>query len=243
MARVNSRLGPLAEAHTSLGHAKLHSLEWDEAERRFRTAIELAPGYATAHFYYANFLSARGRFDESIAEARQALTLDPVSLVAEANLGVPLYNAGRYEEATVICRKALYLHPGNARFHEDLGRILLAQGALADSIAALTQAVTLSQRSTRYLSSLGHALGVAGHKYRARDILAELSTISQQRYVGAFDFALVYAGMDDRPQAIRSLERAYEERDPHLPFLKVDPRRASLQADPPFLALLTRVGL
>lgn len=233
----------LAEAHTSLGHAKLHALEWDEAERKFRTAIELAPGYPTAHFYYANLLTARGRFEESIAEARRALTLDPVSIVAEGNLGILLYYAGRYEEAAERCRKALDLDPGNARLYENFGRILLAKGASSESITALTRAVSLSNRGTRCLSSLGHALGATGSRDLAGEILGELSEIAKQRYVSAFDFALVHAGMHDHEQAIGWLERASEQRDPHLPFLKVDPRLASLHADPRFLALLRRVGL
>jgi hypothetical protein len=90
---------------------------------------------------------------------------------------------------------------------------------------------------------LGHALAVTGRRDRAGDILAELGAMSQQRYVAAFDFALVHAGLDDRDQAIQWLERAYEDRDPHLPLLKADPRLACLQSDPRFTALERRVGL
>jgi TolB-like protein len=71
----------LADAHTALAHAKLHSLDWDGAEQEFRRAIQLNPGYAPAHAYYANLLTGRGRFDEGIAAAREALRLDPVSPV------------------------------------------------------------------------------------------------------------------------------------------------------------------
>ena len=120
---------------------------------------------------------------------------------------------------------------------------MLAKGASSDAIAALTHAVSLSNRGTRYLSSLGHALGATGRKDLAGEIVAELKEISKQRYVGAFELALVYLGTDDDQEALRCLERAYEERDPHLPFLRVDPRLARLHADPRFATLLSRVGL
>jgi serine/threonine-protein kinase len=77
----------------------------------------------------------------------------------------------------------------------------------------------------------------------AREILAELTRMSKQGYVGSSDFALVNAGMGEVDEAICWLERACEERDSHLAFLTIDPRLASLRADPRFKALLKRVGL
>lgn len=233
----------LADAHTSLAHAKLHSLDWDGAEREFRRAIQLGPGYPPAHFYYANLLTGRGRFEEALAEARLALRLDPVSMAAEANLAVLYYNAGRYEEALQSCRKALELEPGLPRPYDDLGRILLQTGPSSEAIANLEKAVSLSHRGARYLSSLGYGYGHTGRQDLAREILAELAEMSKQRYVASSDFAFVTAGLGERDRSIDWLERAVEERDSHLPFLQVDPRLASLRADPRFQALLKRVGL
>lgn len=233
----------LPDAHTSLAHAKLHALDWDGAEQEFRRAIQLGPGYAVAHFYYANFLTGRSRFDEAIAEAREAVKLDPVSMVAESNLGILYYNAGRYDEALESCRKALEMEPGLARPYDDLGRILLEIGAGSEAIAALEKAVSLSNRSARCLSCLAYAYAVAGRKDLAREILAELTETSKQRYIGSSDFAFVHAGLGEPDQAIQWLERACEERDSHLPFLHVDPRLASLRADQRFRALLKRLGL
>ena len=84
---------------------------------------------------------------------------------------------------------------------------------------------------------------MTGRADLAREILAELTERSKQRYVASSDFAFVNAGMGERDQAIYWLERACEERDSHLPFLQVDPRLASLRVDPRFKALLKRLGL
>jgi TolB-like protein/Flp pilus assembly protein TadD len=233
----------LADAHTSLGHAKLHALDWDGAEQEFRRAIELGPGYALAHFYYGSLLAGRSRFEDAIAEAREAVKLDPVSMVAEAHLTILYYSAGRYDEALESCRKALAMEPSLPRPYDDLGRILLKKGASSEAIAALEKAVSLSNRGARYLSSLGYGYGVTGNKDMAREILAELTGMSKQRYVASSDFALVNAGLGEVEQAICWLERACEERDSHLAFLAIDPRLASLHADTRFQALLKRVGL
>jgi TolB-like protein/Flp pilus assembly protein TadD len=233
----------LADAHTSLGHARLHALDWDGAEREFMRAIQLSSGYAPAHFYYANFLTGRRRWEEAIAEAREALKLDPVSIAAESNLAVLYYNAGRYDEALESCRKALVMEPVLPRPHDDLGRILLEMGAFPEAVAALEKSVSLSGREPRYLSSLGYAYGVTGKVDLARGLLAELTEKAEHHYVGASDFALVNAGLGERDQAFHWLERACRDRDSHFVFLQVDPRFASLHSDARFQGLLARAGL
>jgi tetratricopeptide (TPR) repeat protein len=71
----------LGEAHNSLAFV-LDGFDWDfdAAGKEFRRAIELNPGYATAHHWYAWHLSLLGRCDEAIAEMRKAENLDPLSL-------------------------------------------------------------------------------------------------------------------------------------------------------------------
>jgi tetratricopeptide (TPR) repeat protein len=232
----------LADAHTSLAHARLHATDWEGAEQEFRRAIQLSPGYAWAHFYYANLLTGLSRFDDAIAEAREALRLDPVSMAAEANVARRYYHAGRYQEALESCRKALEMDPSLPQPHEDLGRILLEKRSYSEAIVAFEKAVSLSHGGARYLSSLGYGYGLTGRKEAACEILAELSKLSRQRYVAESDFAMVNAGMGEREHAIVWLERAYERRDSYLPFFRVDPRLASLQSDPRFRALLKRIG-
>jgi tetratricopeptide (TPR) repeat protein len=233
----------LADAHTSLAHAKLHALDWKGSEREFLRAVQLAPGYAVAHFYYANFLTARNRFEEAIAEARESVRLDPVSMVPEANLAILYYNAGRHDEALAVCRKAIQMEPNLARPYDDLGRILLETGNFSEAIAALGKAAALSNRSARCLSSLGYGYGVTGQLDLAHEILAELQRMSQQGYVASSDFAIVHAGLGEHDQAVAWLERACNERDSHLPHLNVDPRLRSLRREPSFDALLKLVGL
>jgi TolB-like protein/Flp pilus assembly protein TadD len=228
----------LVDGHTSLAHAKLHTLDWKGSEKEFRRAIQLGPGYPIAHFYYANLLTALGRFEEAISEAREAVRLDPVSMVAEANLAILYYNAGRHDEAVLACEKALQMEPNLIRPHDDLGRILLEKGNFSEAIRALEKAVSLSNRSARCLSSLGYGYGITAQTNLARQVLAELEGMARRGYVASSDFAIVHAGLGERDRAIAWLERACEERDSHLPHLKVDPRLKTLRGDVRFEALL-----
>ncbi|HWT84062.1 MAG TPA: hypothetical protein VN648_35365, partial [Candidatus Methylomirabilis sp.] len=78
----------LAEAHAALAYTKLlYDWDWPGAEREFRRALELDPNSPDTDFAYSNFLTMMGRFDEAIAVARHGLSVDPLSLTMNAQLG------------------------------------------------------------------------------------------------------------------------------------------------------------
>ncbi len=233
----------LAEAHTSLGHANFHDLKWREAEKSLRRAIELNPSYGTGHFYYANYLVAIGRGEEAIAQARIARELDPLSLPAEDNVATVLYYAHRYEEAVETSLKAIDDDPTYAMAHLNLGRASTEVGRHREAIAALEKAVTLSGRSPEFVAALAYACAVAAKRGVSVKLLAELERDSKKQYVSAHAFALVFAGLGDHDRAFAWLEKAYEERSSPLPFLRINPRLASLHGDGRFNELLRRVGL
>ena len=81
----------LAEAHTVLGLVRW-AYDWDcAAEKDLKRAIEVNPGYATAHLLYANYFCSLGRFDEAAAVGKRALELDPLSLNLNHVQGWPPY--------------------------------------------------------------------------------------------------------------------------------------------------------
>jgi TolB-like protein/Flp pilus assembly protein TadD len=158
--RALERDGTLAEARPALAYvAMYHDWDWAGAEREFRHAIALKPGYSTAHQWYGNYLAVLGRFDESIAEFTRAIALDPLSPLKNAALGWGYYFARRYDEAVAQCRRALELDPELAVAHAWLGMAREQQRASSDAIAAFREAVRLSDRNVANLASLAHALG------------------------------------------------------------------------------------
>ena len=78
-------------------------------------------------------------------------------------------------------------------------------------------------------------------KDEAQRILDQMK--STKEYVSPIDMIHLYLSLGDREQAFKWLQKAYEERDGQLGFLKVDPYMDSLRSDPRFQDLLRRVGL
>src|SRR6202040_3475636 len=78
----------LAEAHTSLALiTENYDWDWQTAEKEYRRAIQLDPNYATAHQWYAEYLTWLGRFDEAFRESERARQLDPLSLIIVTDYG------------------------------------------------------------------------------------------------------------------------------------------------------------
>ena len=126
----------LSEAHASLAFSlDLFDWNWEAAEKEFRRAIELNPGYATAHHWYAWHLSEMGRNSEAIAEMRKAENLDPLSLIINADLAELLLIAHFPDESTEQSRKTIEMDPEFAFAHSQLAQAYLEKHMFAEAIA------------------------------------------------------------------------------------------------------------
>jgi serine/threonine protein kinase/tetratricopeptide (TPR) repeat protein len=230
----------LAEAHAANAYIRAYyEWDWRTAEQEFRRALELQPNYADAYFSYSRFLASRRRLDEAIAQLGRAVELDPLSLSLRTNRALLDYFAGRYDQADSLLREVLKSDSTDVLAKWGLALVAEQQGRLDDAIAMLEP---ISGSSLNRKSSLGHAYAVGGRIARARSVLAALRAATARSYVPSYYFALVHAGLGERDQALRYLERAYEERSTVLAYLLIDPRLGPLRDDPRFLALARRLG-
>jgi serine/threonine-protein kinase len=233
----------LAVAYAALGFVRW-TYDWDwAAEKDFRKAIELNPGYAAAHHQYALFLSSLGRFDEALAEWRRARDLDPLHVIYHHALGWGLYLARRYDEAIEQYRKTLEMYPNFGRTHLRLGEAYSAKGMYPEAIGEYEKFTALGGGSTIAQALIGNARARAGGRAEALEVLAELEAESKRRYVPSFHFAIVYTGLGDKDQAFAWLDRAFEERSPYLIDIKVLSILDPLRSDPRFADLVKRIGL
>jgi len=123
------------------------------------------------------------------------------------------------------------------------GQSLHCTAKYPEAIAEFTKARQLSGGNSESIGSIGYVDALAGDKEKARAVLEELKALSTQRYIPSSNVGLVYNGLGNQNEALSSLERACEERDPRVTLLKVDPRWESLRSDPRFVAILKRIGL
>ena len=234
----------LAEPHATLGYAALY-YEWDleKAERWFLRAIELDPGYPVAHQWYANLLTAMGRYDEAEAEMRRASELDPLSMIAFAAIGWVDYYARDYREAIQQFQETTQRDPDfelaylwSALAHQRLGQMDRAEHAAR-------RAVELSGATAVTRAALAGVLGTRGRGPEARSILEALAQEGRDGYVPSYEMAGAYVGLGELDTAMEWLERARRERSHSIVFLEVDPGLDPLRSRADFDDLLDRVGL
>jgi tetratricopeptide (TPR) repeat protein len=232
----------LGEAHNSLAFC-LDGFDWDfdSAGREFQRAIELNPGYATAHHWYAWHLSLLGRYDEAIAEMRKAENLDPLSLIINADLGELLILAHSYDESIRQSRKTIEMDPNFALAHNQLAQAYLQKHMNDEAVSELQKAVQLSGGSPTSIANLARAYVASGKKSEAVKLLGDLKKRSNPSYSYASEIAVIYVALGDRDQAMNWLEKGFEER--FNPGVLLRPGFDPIRSDPRFQDLVRHIGL
>ena len=231
----------LAEAHTSLAYA-IHTYEWDwsAAEGEYKRALELNPNYATAHQWYAEFLTAVGRFDEAAEQGRKALELDPMSPIINAVVAWNSTMARRYDDAIEQGTRTTQLFPDFMPGHAYLGLALLESGRAGDALQSLETA--RNQLDIVVVRTwLARAELAAGNREAATKIARELER--RREYLPPYYMAVLYAHLGERDRAFRELDRALRERTGALVWLRVDPAMDPLRSDERFRAAAAKVGV
>jgi TolB-like protein/Tfp pilus assembly protein PilF len=232
--------------HATLAHVDTYyRWDWANAERGFLHAIELDPTYSTAHQWYANLLTSRGRFDEAERELRRAAELDPLSMIAHTSMGWMLMFADQGERAIQHLRRALELDSRFCLAHYWMGLAHLRNGQAREAIPFLEYVLSPgggAQTCSMTWATLARARAAAGDVAESRGILANLlQREGAGHYVSSFQLAKLYQALDDIPAALTRLERAYTEHAHSLAFLRVDPQFRPLMREPRFLRLIELV--
>lgn len=231
----------LAEAHTSLAFVLMHyDWNWTESEKEFRRAIELNPGYSTAHHWYAYYLTAHGRHAEAIAEIRKARELDPLSMIINTDVAEIHYYARQYEQAVAHVRGALEIEPDFPLAHYVLGMALVQLRQYDPAIGEFRRA---ARDRPEVLGHLGYALAVSGRQADARRVLRTIEQMARTRYGMTLTPTGPQIGLGMNDEALARFERAYSEHDGSLILMGVEPMWDPLRSDPRYVELVRRVGV
>jgi serine/threonine-protein kinase len=234
----------IAEAYASLAFVQLYyDWNWKDAHENFKKAVELSPGYPTAHHWYAEYLTVVGLIDEAIVEAKRALEFDPFSLIINVLLGWAFHYSYQYDHAIEQYLKTLEMDPNFAPAHFFLGMTYVQKAMFEEAFEEFQKAKVLFGDSTLTNAALWHAYARRGKTDEVQKVLDELAKISQQIYVPLYYVAAVYADVGDKERAFHWLGKCFEEREMWLAFLKVDPIWSDLRTDPRFNELLKKIGL
>jgi tetratricopeptide (TPR) repeat protein len=220
----------LGNAHLTLAEVLMDwDWDWQGAERELKRGIELNLG--VGHVLYSRYLMDVGRLQDALAEAERAEEIDPLSPAVHAWLALVYYEARQYDRA---------IQEARGSWGKVFGAFALAEkGQYSESIAIL-KANTAGAGDRGHI---GDAYAKAGNRAEAERICDELQQRSKKEGVGAYEVAFINAALGRKDEAFRWLDIAYQQRDPGLAFLKVDPCLDPLRSDPRFDQLVRRVGL
>jgi TolB-like protein/DNA-binding winged helix-turn-helix (wHTH) protein len=236
---LDDRLG---EAHTSLAFVlDLYYWDWSAAERQFKLAINLNPGYAVAHHWYAWHLLVLGKNAEGMFELRQAERLDPLSLILRSDVADALCSLHLFEESVQQSRKTLALDPNFAVGHFQLAEALVQQRQYDIAIGEFQRAITISGHLAAFDANLAHAYAVSGRKAEALQIARDMESRADLNPSADANIALIYVGLGDLNQAMAWLNKAYDAR--FNPSILIRAAFDPLRADARFRDLRHRVGL
>jgi tetratricopeptide (TPR) repeat protein len=234
--------GGLAEAHASLGQIQiLYALDWPGGTQSLARAQAIDSTYPAIYEFRTELYEWRGEGDSAVAESERGLRLDPLSLNLNVEGARALFFARRYDDALTRLRRTQELDPNFPRVYMVLGEVYSTIGRHADAIRALQHAISITSGASRALSLLGAAYATAGNDTKAREVLAELERRAKTRYVPALDFAIVQVGRDDRDEAFKWLNRAYDDHSIR-PYI-TGPEFDRLRSDPRYALLLTKLRL
>jgi tetratricopeptide (TPR) repeat protein len=233
----------LPEAELAWAMAVLYGDRDLEAARgAFVSALALDRGNAEAHYYYAQYLTAAGRFDEALQASREAQALDPFSPLIHHYVGRILHFAGKDPEAVEHLARTLELEPNypwallfTANAYEDLGtyaeatrfrqRYWSAMGVPPDRV-----------------NRLGQSFAAGGYPAVRREWIDWIEGFARSSgFVTSTELAMLYGWLGEKDQAFKWLEKAVDAQTRDLIYLRVTPELAPLRSDPRFDAIAARV--
>jgi adenylate cyclase len=235
----------LTEARATLGLLKVcNGWDWNGAEEEFRRALQLNPRYPVGHQLFAICLRHKGRFDEALDEINKAQELDPVSPTISTTKAGIFYYSRQYEQAARELERALELDMNYPIAHYFAGLTYAQMGRYDEAILEFqTVSDIVGFDSPEYRSSLAYVYATIGAIEKARELLNDLIECSKKEYIPPFHIAIVWTGLGEVDKAFAFLEKSYEDQDPELCVLRVDPRLDGLHPDPRYADLLQRIGL
>jgi TolB-like protein/DNA-binding winged helix-turn-helix (wHTH) protein/Flp pilus assembly protein TadD len=227
-------------AHLSLGAAMFFTWNWTQAEQEIARAIELGPDFAEAYHFRAKMWNALGHHDEAIESEKKAMELDPFQ--RPYAMGLALVSARKYDAAIEDIRSRLEANPQDNGLHWMLCDTYRRKGDLKDAASEWEKALLLGgdKKEADEIRSTYQKGGYAALLLRQ---VANFKKKSATQYVSPMEFALQYAQLGRREEALASLEEAYQQRAPYLIWIQNDPAYDFLHPDQRYQSIMKRMGL
>ena len=238
-----------AEGHVSLALVRM-SFEWDfaGAEQEFKRATGLNPNYATAHHGYSILLGLLGRTEESVAEIRKAVEVDPLSVPVRNMLAAKLAEYGKCDESLKEDRKTMELDPNATHLgmiHDRMAGCYTSKGMAKEALEARVQSMIANGAAPKEVEEFKKTLASAGRTGVLRKTLQE--TLGRwekdQWHVDGFTIATTYADLGEYDQAFAWIDKLIVLRSTMLFWIYDTKPDDPLRKDPRFAAMKRKMGV
>ena len=239
--------GSLGEAYFILGKLYyVYRWDWASAEQYFIKGMEFNPNFIYGRIEYANFLSAMGRFEESISVSRKTMNLDPVDAIVYNELAYALALNGQYKEALDLVYKSFEIDPEYCKWLLDYTDYLKG-----DFNRAISQWEKLKASSPDYLTNIsiddllstGKALAKVGRKGEASIILNELNRREESGdHILPYAMGCFYQAFGEEEKALDFFEKAFNEKQSGMVWINVEFKNDPILQNPRFKELLRKMG-
>ncbi len=229
-----------AEAHVYLAETK-RILDWDlrGAEAEYLRAFEIDSNSTPSNYFIAAFYAAVGERDKALGHLSRTAKIDPASLWV-SNFACEIYRYfGLIDEAMAAGERSLQLDPTFVYSEPLLAALYREMGRFDDAIALYKKSQDISGRVP-----FGLAITYAkmNRREEAREIL-KAACATRGSYTPGDATAHVHVVLGENEEAIRELQRAYDEHSSSLHFIGIAPEFEPLRADKRFVSIVERIGL
>jgi serine/threonine protein kinase/Tfp pilus assembly protein PilF len=235
----------LAEAHASLAAAHWSSLQFPQAEKEFKRALEINPNYANAHHWYGLFLSWDARHADAISHLRKAVELDPLNLQYNANLGQAFGAARQFDAAVEQLNKTIEMDRNFAQAHAQLARVYYAMGRYEPWLEESKKCNALfdDAETLAIFEEMSKVYSKSGLKPALIRQVEMIEALAKKRYVDPANIAYAYADLGDKDKTFFWLNKALAEKAGGLEVIKIAFDMDAFRSDHRYLDILKRMGM
>ena len=235
----------LAEIHNTWACLfLLHDREWKAAEREFKKALDLNPGYTQARCWYGYFylMLVRRPFEQGIEHTKLAIENDPLSSYAYCVHALALCTSDLLEESIISASNGVKLNPDGLLGHYALGYCYLWAGKLNDAIRELQIALSISSGHSFCLCALALSYLKSNKREDALELYREMEDRLRDNYMQPSALALVAAALGKKDDALKFAHQALDIIDPYLLVAISSKESEALESVPGFDEILKRFG-
>jgi len=229
-----------AQALTTSAYIKfMYDYDFKGAHADIEKAIQIDPGYATAHQWYAELLAVERQFDAALDQLRLARIADPLAVIVPHVMGWILIFSNRTDEAHTYYEQTLELDPHFIPAIGNLRILNMVTGRYDEARARCLQFATATGSDPTTMLAIVDALENPEVTGKALSLMEQDPAMPD----GALGKASYLMMLNEPELALDNLEIGFAKNDGYMVHMNRMDIYDPLRENPRFQALLMKMNL